>query len=63
MTLWLALTAAADGMVKVSDPEKKPVMEIFAFFLVTELQTTEVRVEIARERQGQWPYKLVCIPT
>ena len=46
-----------------STPEKKTVMEIFAFFLVSELQTTEVRVEIARERQGQWPYKLVCIPT
>ena len=49
---------------RTSAPQKKkPVMEIFAFFLVTELQTTEVRVEIARERQGQWPYKLVCIPT
>ena len=43
--------------------EKKTALEIFAFFLVSELQTTEVRVEIARERQGQLPYKLVCIPT
>ena len=47
----------------VSHPEKKNRFDAFRQKIVFELQTTEVRAGIARERQGQWPYKLVGIPT
>ena len=46
-----------------SATQKKPLWRFSSKNLVFALQTTEVRAGIARERQGQWPYKLVGIPT